>query len=140
MIFAVRSQLHIILFACAIFLSLNAQAQLSGFTITPGSEAKFSPYMAARHGGDAGLAAFKQSNTNLYFKELWYFSESFYVKRNHLAEGVAIDESMIDITRFEHLRQINADQIVTFPGLKDALILTARSRLLYHPNYPLFIK
>lgn len=101
----------------------------------PEKEKMYLPYLAARHGGPEMLAEWKKSNTLLYYKELWYFTESFYVKRNHMAEGATLNESIIDISRFESHRKNGESVIVELPGFKDVLVLTPTEKLIYKPEY-----
>ena len=76
----------------------------------------------------------KNNNTYQYYKELWYYCESFYVKRNHLPQGVELNESMIDITRFESSRKEFEEVIIILPGFKDALVLLPAYKLIYKPK------
>jgi hypothetical protein len=116
-------------------VSLFGTAQTDQFKPNPEKEKKFLPYLAAKHGGLSAIEEWKKSNTVLYYKELWYFSESFYVKRNHSAEGVSLDESIIDISRFESNRKPNEEAIVILPGFKDALVLIPTEKLIYKPEF-----
>lgn len=116
--------------------ALGAQtltAQVNSLELKPENEKKFTPYMFARHGGPDGISDLKKNNPHLYLKELWYYSESFYVKRNHLSEGVSLDASIIDISRFESNRKLNEEAIVVLPGFKDALVLLPLNQLIYKP-------
>lgn len=101
----------------------------------PEKEKKFAPYLAVRHGGMLELEKWRQSNTVQYYKELWYFCESFYVKRDNSIQGIMLDESIIDIARFEYLRKENEEQLIELPGFKDALVLLPRNKLIYVPDY-----
>jgi hypothetical protein len=129
------------IFLTIFFLTLSfcsfsqEQKELSGLKPNPEKELKFAPYLATRHGGLERMEEWKKSNTVLYYKELWYFAESFYVKRNYLQEGVVLDESMIDISRFESSRKANEEAIVVLPGFKDALVLIAADKLIYKPEF-----
>ncbi len=69
----------------------------------------------------------------LYAKEMWYYTESFYVKRNYNNEGITLDESIIDISRFESQRKENEEAIVTLPGFKDVIVLIPNNKLIYKP-------
>ena len=89
--------------------------------------------MLFRHGGPEGLSDFKKNKPHEYLKELWYYSESFYVKRDYLDEGVSLDESIIDITRFESSRKSTEESIVILPGFKDVLVLFPLNQLIYKP-------
>src|SRR5215213_3212212 len=73
--------------------------------LNPDKVQKFTPYLAARHGGGDDFLKWKENNKMLYAKEMWYFTESWYVKRNYTGEGVVLNEEITDITRFEHLRK-----------------------------------
>jgi hypothetical protein len=103
--------------------------------LNPEKVKQFSPYLAARHGGPQGLEQFKTANKYTYLRELWYFTESFYVKRNHLAQGVVLNEEIIDITRFEQHRKLDEEAIVVLPGFKDVIVLLPANTLIYKPNY-----
>ncbi len=96
-------------------------------------EKKFLPYVAILHGGMDKLETWKQENTYQYFKELWYYTESFYIKRNYLKEGLILNEEIIDISRFETNRRQSEESIVIIPGFKDALILYPLDKLIYKP-------
>jgi len=99
----------------------------------PAKEKMFLPYMAVRHGGIPATEEWKKNNTYQYYLEIWYYSESFYVKRNHLKEGVELNESIIDISRFESSRKQNEESIVLLPGFKDVLVLLPIDKLIYKP-------
>lgn len=103
--------------------------------LNPAKVKQFSPYLAARHGGPQGLEQFKTANKYTYLREMWYFTESFYVKRNHLAQGVVLNEEIIDITRFEQHRKMDEEAIVVLPGYKDVLVLLPTNKLIYKPNF-----
>lgn len=92
---------------------------------------KFQPYVEVRHGGKAAFNVWKENNKVQYVKEMWYFTESFYVKRNAFTEGVTLDESIIDIARFEDQRKANEEVSIHLPGFKDAIILLPSSKLIY---------
>jgi hypothetical protein len=103
--------------------------------LNPDKVQKFTPYLAARHGGGDDFLKWKENNKMLYAKEMWYFTESWYVKRNYTGEGVVLNEEITDITRFEHLRKENEEVILTFPGFKDALVLLPANQLIYLAKY-----
>jgi len=132
-----RFKLSIILlgFTCV----FSAQAQNASFQTDllkpdPAKEAMFLPYLAVRHGGMEAIEEWKSKNTYKYYQELWYYSESFYVKRNHFAEGALFNESVIDITRFETFRKNNEEAIVVFDGFRDVLVLLPATKLIYSPE------
>jgi hypothetical protein len=120
-------------FALLAFSSFSQIDDIAKFKPNPVKEQMFLPYLATKHGGVPTIESWKKSNTVQYYKELWYFSESFYVKRNHLSEGVTLNEEIIDISRFESLRKPNEAAIVVLPGFKDVLVLLPASQLLYKP-------
>ncbi len=93
------------------------------------------PYLAVRHGGPDALEAWKKENKLQYHRELWYYTESFDVVRDHFSEGVPLNEEIIDISRFEQHRKQNEEAIVPMPGFRDALRLKAGKDLLYKPEY-----
>jgi hypothetical protein len=103
------------------------------FKPDPSKEAKFFPYLATRHGGIEATREWKKSNTVQYYKELWYYSESFYIRRDYLSEGVFLNDEMIDVSRFENNRKENEEAVVVFPGYKDVMILIPSNQLKYKP-------
>jgi hypothetical protein len=131
-----RFKFSSILFGLAFVFS--AQAQNASFQTDllkpdPAKEAMFLPYLAVRHGGMEAIEEWKSKNTYKYYQELWYYSESFYVKRNHFLEGSTFNESVIDISRFESSRKSDEEAMVIFPGFKDVLILFPSNKLIYSP-------
>ncbi|MBL7921107.1 MAG: hypothetical protein JNJ40_12390 [Bacteroidia bacterium] len=97
-------------------------------------EKQFEPYVQIRHSSTpAEYKIWKDNNKFQYVKEMWYFSESFYVKRNHLSQGETLNESIIDISRFEANRNATTEAIVTLPGFKDAIVLLPANQLIYKP-------
>lgn len=127
-----------ILFGLCILCSLLTQGQNTPIdlkAIEPNitKQVKFLPYLAVRHGGPEGLETWKKDHTVQYYKELWYYCESFYVKRNHFIEGVTLNEEIIDISRFESSRLDDQEALVVLPGFKDVLILLPANKLVYKP-------
>ena len=92
---------------------------------------KFEPYVRAKHGAGFDFESFKKNNKIEYCKELWYYSQSFYVKKNHNKEGESLDETIIDISRFESYRNNNTESIITLDGFKDAIVLLPTSKLIF---------
>jgi len=80
-----------------------------------------------------GFFQWKNDNPILYKKEMWYYTESFYIKRDYLPQGITLNEASIDITRFESKRQAAVETIVTLDGFKDVLVLIPANDLLYKP-------
>ena len=107
--------------------------QLEEIKLNPEKVKKFSPYIEFKHGGGQGFEIWKNNNKMLYFKEMWYYTESFYVKRDHLKEGFPLNEEIIDISRFENQRKPNEEVIIPMPGFKDALVLLPTKLLIYKP-------
>ena len=101
-----------------LFLGMSPRffSQVNPLEISPEQEKDFAPYMYFMHGGTEGLANFKTSQPHTYLKELWYFSKSFYVKRNYLDKGAVLNEAIIDIARFETSRKLDEEAIVVLPG------------------------
>jgi len=97
-------------------------------------EKKFEPYIQIRHSSTPSeYKIWKENNKFQYIKEMWYFSESFYVKRNHLSQGETLNESIIDISRFESSRNATSEAFVTLPGFKDVIVLLPANKLIYKP-------
>jgi len=127
-----RTKLKITAFLMFMGISFLSFGQdWSKVKLDPAKEKKFQPYLEIRHDGPQVFQQWKSANKYEYVKQMWYFSESFYVKRNHLAEGVVLDESIIDIARFEHERKQNEEAIVVLPGFKDVLVLLPAKDCFY---------
>jgi len=107
--------------------------QLDQIKLNPEKVKKFSPYVEWKHGGAQGFPAWKSSNKMLYAQEMWYYSESFYIKRNVSGEGITLDESIIDVSRLENQRKQNEEVTVMMPGFKDAVVLIPGNKLIYKP-------
>ncbi len=121
-----------------ISLSLLSFSQdFSKIKLDPEKVKKFEIYLEIHHTDPQkeNFKTWKETNKYQYTKEMWYFSESFYVKRNALSEGIVLDESIIDITRFENNRKENEEAIVEIPGTKDVIVLLPNSQLFYKPKY-----
>ena len=105
----------------------------SKLKLDPIKEKKFQPYLEIRHSNGIDYQTWKETNKFQYVKEMWYFSESFYVIRDYLDKGVSLNEEIIDISRFEVNRKQNEEAVVTLPGFKDAIILLPTNKLIYQP-------
>ena len=112
---------------------LSFSQQLEEIKLNPEKVKKFLPYVEFKHGGSTGFPAWKENNKILFTKEIWYYSESFYIKRNVSDQGVSMDESQIDISRFESLRKPTEEVVITNPGFKDAIVLIPGNKLIYKP-------
>lgn len=92
---------------------------------------KFEKYMEFKHGGPQHYPTWKNNNKLQWTKEAWYYTESFYVKRNYFQTGEILDESIIDISRFENHRKENEEAVVELPGFKDVIVLLPENKLIY---------
>jgi hypothetical protein len=101
--------------------------------LDPIKEKKFETYVEYRHSAGTDYQKWKSENKYQYIKEMWYFSESFYIKRNYSNDGVAMNEEAIDISRFESNRKQNEEAIVIIPGFKDVIVLLPTTKLIYKP-------
>ena len=108
-------------------------AQVNALDFSEKTEKMYNPYMVWRHQGTEGLASFKKNEPHNYLLELWYFSSSFYVLRNYSNTGEKLDESIIDISRFESQRKDSEETILVLPGFKDAIVLLPSNKLLFKP-------
>lgn len=128
------------LFIAFLFISSGTFAQVSSSSPTsnpeivldPSKVVKFEKYCVFKHDLEpGGFLVWKANNPDLYLKEMWYYTESFYVKRDYLGQGITMDESMIDVSRFEKGRLATQETIVTFPGFKDVMVLLPKNKLIY---------
>jgi hypothetical protein len=127
-----KTNMRLFLLAFLMTLSFSSFSQdWSQVKIDPIKEKKYLPYVEMRHGGAEQFAKWKAENKYQYVKEMWYMSESFSVKRNHSAEGIALNEEIIDVVRFESQRKENEEVIITLAGYKDAIVLMPTSKLFY---------
>lgn len=128
---SVESRLVLVLVLLLTFLT--GKAQVNSLELDPVKEKMYTPYLTYRHQGPEGLEKFKQEQPHEYLKELWYYSSSFTVKRDHFPTGDRLDESTIDISRFEHLRKEDETAILILDGYKDVLLLLPANQLLFKP-------
>jgi len=114
-------------------LAVKSQTDFSEFKYDPNSE-KFIPYICQKLGiKKEEFSTWKKSNNLLFHKQLWYYSKSFYVKRNFYSEGEKLDESIIDISRFEYYRRDSTENTIVIPGFRDAIVLLPNNQLKYKP-------
>jgi hypothetical protein len=128
-----KSHMKLFLLALIMGMSSVSFSQVEEIKLNPVKVKQFTPYLQHRHGGVEGFETWKNTNKLQYTKEMWYFSESFYIKRNQLTDGISMDESQIDITRFENQRKENEEAVITMPGFKDVLVLLPAKKLIYKP-------
>jgi hypothetical protein len=114
------------------FFSLSAQTEIK---VPEERELMYRPFLAIHHGGMEGLEEFKHSNPLLYYKELWYYASSFFVKRNCYPEGYSISERYIDISRYEQNRLSDKESFIRMSGSCDAIVLLPSNQLLYKPSF-----
>lgn len=114
-------------------MTLTSFSQTSELKLNPEKVKKFIAYVEFKHGGAQAFPAWKENNKLQYAKEMWYYTESFYIKRNNSTEGITLDESIIDITRFEASRKESEEVVIQLPGFKDALVLLPNNKLIYKP-------
>jgi len=121
-----------IIIVCILISNLSWAQNNSSIKLDPAKVQIFEKYLSFRHSFEpGGFIQWKANNPELYSKEMWYQSESFYIKRNHLASGLTMNEGMIDVCRFEYLRKEKEEVIVTFPGFKDVMVLLPKNKLIY---------
>lgn len=123
------------LLTLALFLVLSGlkAQQLDEIKLNPEKVKTFTPLVEWLHGGPQAFSEWKSNNKILYAKEMWYYTESFYIKRNHYQQGSTINDAMIDVSRLENQRKQDEEVYVQFPGFKDAVVLLPSSKLIYKP-------
>jgi len=120
----------LILFLCV----LQGQAQINSLQISPEKEKMYSPFLYWHHGGKEGLEEFKRDHPHEYLKELWYVCESWYIRKDYLPEGVALEPYVVCIERFESYRKETEEAYLVLPGCKDAIVFLPINQLIYRPN------
>lgn len=127
----------ILVIILSIMSMFTAKSQINDFVeFKPDyiTEQIFEQYVHTLHMFEQNWTTWKQENKVQYAMELWYYGKSFYIKRNVLSEGIKIDESMIDVSRFESSREESTEAIILIPGFRDAIILLPIEKLIYNPN------
>lgn len=106
------------------------------------NEAKYAKFIQSDHGynPNQNFEAWKKENKFLYIKEVWYYSESFYILRNSSpavsidgTANISMDDSQINISRWEYMRDANKEVTIKIDGFKDAIVLLPTSKLIYKP-------
>jgi hypothetical protein len=118
----------------SIFLGGILHSQVNSLQISPEKEKMYAPYMYHIFGGPEGVVEFKKEQPHEYLKLMWYYSESFYVKRDYYPEGAVLEPAAIDISRFESNRKENELSFVTIPGYRDVIVLLPVNELIYKPK------
>lgn len=115
-----------------VFSQVSSSSSNQEISLDPVKVSIFEKYCVSKHSFEpGGFAAWKAANPDLYQKEMWYYTESFYIKRDYLNNGITMNEGMIDVSRFESQRQPATEVIVTFGGFKDVMVLKPANDLLY---------
>jgi hypothetical protein len=91
----------------------------------------YTPFLLSLHQGPESLNAFKMKNPHAYLLELWYFSSSFYIRELKQNIGPKINPGLIDIRRFEHLRQEDSQVVIPLTGFSEEAVLLPTNKLLY---------
>lgn len=123
----------IIVICLLLATAVKSQINPADYNVSAVKEKQYQPYLMAKKGTAQDFEAWKKENKILYRKEIWYYSESFYIKRNVSTTGTSIDASQIDISRFESNRKLNEESIVIIDGFKDAIVLLPTNKLIYKP-------
>jgi hypothetical protein len=114
------------------FMFISGKSQLKWVPMDYLAEKKFGKYVQARYGINSNFDKWKEENKILYSNEIWYQSKSFYVIRDFFKDGEKLDESMIDISRFEIKRGDDDESYVNFDGFKDVIVLLPKNKLIYY--------
>lgn len=128
-----KSNLKLFFLAAFLGMSFCSVAQLDQIKLNPEKVKMYTPYLEFKHGGSSVFQTWKENNKLQYTKEIWYYSESFYVKRNVLSEGLTLNEEIIDVSRFESQRKENEEVTITLGGFKDVIVLIPGKNLIYKP-------
>ncbi|MFZ9296133.1 MAG: hypothetical protein ACO259_08020 [Bacteroidia bacterium] len=91
----------------------------------------YTPFLLSVHKGPESLSAFKMQYPHEYLLQLWYFSSSFYIRELKENQGPKINPGLIDIRRFEHLRQENSEVVIPLTGFSEEAVLLPTNKLLY---------
>jgi hypothetical protein len=126
-------RLHFIIFLGLIF-SQKVWGQLQEIKLDPVKVEKFSPYLKYKHSYPPGFEVWKENHKLQYVQELWYYTESFYIKRDYFTDGIALNEEIIDISRWEKQRSQTEEVTVKLKGFKDALVLIPGNKLIFKPE------
>ncbi len=134
-------KLRIKIVSVTIFVIGSSFLSFSQSTINPFQEIRLDPvkvqqfekYVSFKHSYGQTFESWKNANTMLYVNEMWYYSESFYVKRDHSTTGIVLNESGFDVSRFESKRSQTEEVVLTFAGSKDAIVLIPGNKLIYKP-------
>jgi hypothetical protein len=118
----------------AVFFSQTILAQTPDIKLDPAKVQKFGVYVIYKHSYEPGFEVWKENNKLLYAKEMWYYTESFYIKRDHFPDGLELNEEIIDVSRWEKYRKPDEEVFLRVQGFKDALVLIPGNKVFYKPN------
>ncbi len=127
-------RLIVFIFIVGFFSLGNLFGQTQEIKLDPVKVEKYLPYIKYKHSWEGDFETWKSNHKLLYTQEMWYFSESFYIKRDHFPDGGVLNEDIIYISRYESQRKENEEVIIKLPGFKDALVLIPGNKLLYKAN------
>ena len=124
---------YLLVFSVSLSYSQSENSKLKDVIILdPVKVSKFEKYPEFKHNLIAGgFLSWKNDHPVEYKKEMWYYTESFYIKRDSLTEGITLNESSIDISRFENQRKATEKAYVFLGGFKDVLVLLPANELIY---------
>lgn len=118
-----------------ILISLSYRSQNQEIKLDATKIKTYLPYLQAKLGlNTPAFSVWKENNKALYAKEMWYYTESFYLKKDHNLSGESLNIGFFDVSRFEHLRNATTEVIIPFEGFKDAVVLLPKTKLLYNPS------
>jgi len=128
-----KANLKLILLSILFTVSFSSfSQQTQEIKLNPDKVKKLTPIMEFKHGGPEAFAAWKSTNKMLYAQEMWYYTESFYIKRNVNSGNLpSLDETGFDVTRFENQRKASEESTVVIPGFKDVIVLLPETKLIY---------
>jgi hypothetical protein len=131
-----QKNMKMIIIAICLLLATAVKSQINpaDYNVSAEKEKQYLPYVKYKHSLGQDFETWKNTNKILYRKEIWYYSESFYIKRNVSDIGFAMDASQIDISRFETNRKENEEATINIEGFKDAIILLPNNKLIYKPE------
>jgi len=127
-------RITVLIFLASVFSSSIIVGQNLDIKLDPVKVEKYSPYVKYKHSWGDGFETWKENNKLLFAKEMWYYTESFYIKRDHFQDGVVLNEEIIDVSRWENQRKQNEETIIRVVGFKDALVLIPGNKVIYKPN------
>ena len=132
-----KSFLFTVILTGMYFLSVSQSGDVNPFQeipLNPNKVIMFEKFVRNKHQTQLTFEDWKAANTMLYVKEMWYYSESFYVKRNQNANGFLLNEGAFDVSRFESRRSETEEVIINVEGSKDVMVLLPLNKLIYKPQ------